>query len=91
MSKRKVAYDLLGSKFLSPVGWLNKLLTVPEVAELIGVRPSTIYQWTHQGFIPYVKIGKLVRFKPDAVMKWINETEKKGRKERKYEVRDLGP
>jgi len=67
-----------------------KLLNVQEVAELLGVKKSTIYQWTHQGFIPYVKVGKLVRFKPDAVMKWLNETETGGRKNRKYDVRDLG-
>jgi len=67
-----------------------KLLNVTEVAQLIGVKPSTIYQWTHQGFIPYVKVGKLVRFKPDAVMKWIDEKETGGRKNRKYEVSNLG-
>ena len=67
-----------------------KLLNVTEVAQLIGVQPSTIYQWTHQGFIPYVKVGKLVRFKPDAVMKWVNETETGGRKNRNYDVRNLG-
>ena len=67
-----------------------RLLNVQEVAELIGVRPSTIYQWTSQGFIPHVKIGKLVRFKPDAIMKWVNERESVGRKNRKYDIRDLG-
>ena len=67
-----------------------KLLNVTEVAQLIGVRPSTIYQWTHLKFIPYVKVGRLVRFKPDAVMKWVDETESGGRKNRKYDIRDLG-
>ena len=67
-----------------------KLLNVTEVAQLIGVQPSTIYQWTHLGFIPHVKVGKLVRFKPDAVMKWIDATETGGRKNRKYDIRDLG-
>ena len=28
---------------------MNKLLTPAEVAELLAVRESTIYQWTHQG------------------------------------------
>ena len=72
------------------MGFKLKLLNVQEIAELIGVKPSTIYQWTHQGFIPHVKIGKLVRFKPDAVMKWVNNMETEGRKNRKYDVRDLG-
>ena len=67
-----------------------KLLNVQEVAELLGVKKSTIYQWIHQGFIPHVKIGKLVRLKPDVVMKWLSDMETKGRKNRKYDVRDLG-
>lgn len=67
-----------------------KLLNAQEIAELIGVKPSTIYQWTSQGFIPYVKIGKLVRFNVDTVMKWVNAKETRGRKNRKYDVRDLG-
>ncbi len=67
-----------------------KLLNAQEIADLLGVKKSTIYQWTHQGFIPYVKVGKLVRFKPDVVMKWLSDMETKGRKNRKYDVRDLG-
>ncbi len=67
-----------------------RLLNVQEIADLLGVKKSTIYQWTHQGFIPHVKVGKLVRFKPDAVMKWVNEKETGGRKNRKYDIRDLG-
>ena len=47
-----------------------KLLNVQEVAKLIGVRPSTIYQWTHQEYIPHIKIGKLVRFKQEEIEKW---------------------
>jgi len=38
---------------------MNKLLTPQEIAEYLGVQPSTIYQWTHEGFIPYVKIKNL--------------------------------
>ena len=69
---------------------MDKLLNAKEVANLIGVKPSTIYQWTHQGFIPHVKVGKLVRFNVDSVMKWLSEKESVGRKNRKHHVRDLG-
>lgn len=67
-----------------------KLLNVTEVAQLIGVQPSTIYQWTHQGFIPHVKIGKLVRFNVDDVMTWLSKMKTRGRNNRKFDVRDLG-
>jgi len=90
-SETKVPYNGSRWDFLPPVGWLNlRLLNVQEVAELIGVKPSTIYQWTSQGFIPHVKIGKLVRFNEDDVMKWVDATKTGGRKNRKYDVRNLG-
>ena len=66
-----------------------RLLNAQEIADLLGVKKSTIYQWTHQGFIPHVKIGKLVRFKVNTVVNWVNERETKGRKHRSH-VFDTG-
>ena len=42
---------------------MNKLLSPGEIADLLGVKKSTIYSWTHQDFIPHVKLGNLLRFK----------------------------
>ena len=67
-----------------------RLLKAKEIAAIIGVQPSTIYQWTHQRFIPHVKIGKLVRFNADDVTDWLSKMKTRGRKNRKYDVRDLG-
>jgi PTS system nitrogen regulatory IIA component len=50
-------------------------MTVDEVADYLQVRPSTIYQWTHQGFIPHVKLGNLVRFRLSQVDKWVERKE----------------
>jgi len=66
-----------------------KLLNVQEVAKLIGVRPSTIYQWTHQEYIPHIKFGKVVRFDRNDILKWFNSLKTVGRKNRKLDVRDL--
>ena len=52
---------------------MEKLLTEPQIAEHLGVRTSTIYQWTHQEFIPHVKLGKLVRFRECDVVKWLED------------------
>jgi len=41
----------------------NELLTVPETAALLRLRPSTIRAWTCQRKIPFVKLGRLVRIK----------------------------
>jgi excisionase family DNA binding protein len=41
----------------------SELLTVPEVASLLRLKPSTIRAWTCQRKIPFVKLGRLVRIK----------------------------
>jgi excisionase family DNA binding protein len=64
---------------------MPKLLTPQQIADYLGVKPSTIYQWTHQGFIPHVKLGRLVRFREKTVMEWIAKREDRGRKTRKLD------
>ncbi len=57
----------------------QRLLTVEEIADYLQVKPSTIYQWTHQGFIPHVKLGNRVRFRLSQVDKWVERRAVKGR------------
>ncbi len=65
---------------------MDKLLTVEEMAAILGVAVSTIYQWTHQEYIPHIKIGRLVRFKQWQVEKWLEKLENGGRKRRRIEA-----
>jgi excisionase family DNA binding protein len=41
----------------------SELLTVPEAAALLRLKPSTIRAWVCQKRIAYVKLGRLVRIK----------------------------
>lgn len=41
----------------------TELLTVPEAAALLRLKPSTIRAWTCQRKIPFVKLGRLVRIR----------------------------
>jgi len=68
---------------------LEKLLNPQEVATLLGVKTSTIYQWTHQDFIPHVKLGRLLRFKEAEIITWIDKRTSPGRKTRKLSPTDL--
>ena len=61
---------------------MNRLLTSDEVADLLGVQKSTIYQWTHEGFIPYVKLGRCVRFRTADIEKWVEKRAEAGRQTR---------
>ena len=41
---------------------MERLLTVAEVADLLQVRPSTIYTWARENRIPHIRVGRLIRF-----------------------------
>ena len=53
----------------------DKLLTVKEMAEILSVPISWLYQRTRLGQdgIPHIKMGKYVRFKPDEVIAFLRE------------------
>ena len=56
---------------------MERLMTAKQVSELIEVKPSTVYQWVHLGLIPYVKLGKCVRFKKAELFRWIDKNLRK--------------
>jgi excisionase family DNA binding protein len=58
---------------------MERLMTAKQVSELIEVKPSTVYQWVHLGLIPYIKIGKCVRFKKDELFRWIDKNHRRER------------
>jgi putative molybdopterin biosynthesis protein len=45
-------------------------LTLKEVAELLRVKPRTIYAWVSDKRIPYERKGSLLRFRLDAIVAW---------------------
>jgi len=58
----------------------SKYYTPQELADLLGVKVSTIYNWSHIKFLPTTKIGKVIRFRKDAIDKWLLKREGKGRR-----------
>lgn len=53
-----------------------KLLTIEQLSELISVKKKTIYDWTHRGAIPCVKVGRLLRFDPGEIERWLKGNRK---------------
>ena len=45
-------------------------LTLKEVAELLKVKPRTIYAWVSDKRIPYERKGSLLRFRLDVILAW---------------------
>lgn len=52
---------------------LRKLLTVKDVSAYTGLAPDTIYTMVSQRRIPYVKVGRLVKFDQVMLDAWIKQ------------------
>jgi len=68
---------------------MEKLLTVNDLCEWLQVSKSLVYKWVHYGFIPYIKIGEVVRFKEAQIERWIRTREKKGRVACKMKIEEM--
>ena len=53
----------------------ERLLNVAEAAEMLGLKPSTLYQWAYERRIAYVKLGGALRFRLSAIEKLIAKSE----------------
>ncbi len=65
---------------------MDRLLAIDEVASWLQVKPRTIYQWVHEGYIPVIKLRTLVRFDQASVTAWVKKRETAGRISRRLEV-----
>ena len=51
----------------------KRLINIKELAEYTGIPIKSLYNWVSQKKIPYVKFGRLVRFKLEDIDRIINE------------------
>jgi excisionase family DNA binding protein len=53
---------------------MEKLLSIEDIVTIVGVKKSTIYQWTHKGIIPVVRISsRCLKFSEGAISRWLAE------------------
>ncbi|WP_199433864.1 helix-turn-helix transcriptional regulator [Qaidamihabitans albus] len=51
---------------------MRRLWSVEEVSDYLGIPVKTLYQWKWRGEGPPVrKIGRHLRYDPDAVRRWV--------------------
>ena len=50
---------------------MEKLLSPREAAELLGVSLATLYTWAYRRQIPVQKVGRLLKFSPSSLQKWL--------------------
>ncbi len=55
----------------------KELLTAEKVAEVLGIKSSTIMKWVYEKKIPFVKFGPgkkaIVKFNPHRLNQWLDE------------------
>jgi len=49
---------------------VETFLDVGQVAEMLNLSSATIRKWVLTGYIPYKKIGRVVRFSPSEIQDW---------------------
>ncbi len=55
----------------------DRLLDVKEAAAVLGIKPSTLYQWAYERRIPTVKLmGRALRFRLSTIEKLIEDSER---------------
>src|SRR5215211_4448895 len=54
----------------------TELLAATDVAELIGVKETTVYRWCKEGKLPCLKVGKHWRIRREALEDFLKESER---------------
>ena len=70
---------------------MEKLLTIRQVSDILQVSPSLVYKWVHYNFVPYIKIGTLLRFKESDLISWIKRRSHVARKKYNFNVETGNP
>ncbi len=55
---------------------MDSFLTPKELADILKVKPSTIYVWVHRGVdLPYIKVEGTIRFSQKSIEDWLAKRE----------------
>jgi len=52
-------------------------LTVPQIAQMLQVKPSTVYSWIRSGDLPCERAGRLIRITPAQLELFFRRPKKK--------------
>jgi len=67
----------------------ENFLTAPDVASILSVKQSTIYQWAKSGGIPHYKLGRIARFKRKDLEVWVEGHRREKRIGEERKVREI--
>ncbi len=49
----------------------TKLLSITEAADILGLKVSTLHEWTSKKKIEHVRVGGLIKFEQEAIERFI--------------------
>ena len=53
-------------------------MSIDELADYLGLRKQTIYNWLHKKKISGIKIGKVWRFDRKEIEQWLSSCKRRG-------------
>lgn len=53
----------------------DELLVAGDVAELLRVTTAWVYAETRRGAVPHVRLGRYVRYRRGAILRWLEQRE----------------
>jgi len=52
---------------------MSGLMSFEEAAEYLGIKHATLYKYTSSRKVPFVKVGRLVKFRLEDLDHWIDD------------------
>jgi excisionase family DNA binding protein len=56
---------------MTDLSTIPQLLTIDQLAERLGITVRHVRRLVAEKRVPYLKVGKLVRFDPDEIKRWL--------------------
>ena len=69
---------------------MDELLTLPQVAKMLGLAERTIYVWSQEGKLPAFKLGTAWRYRADEIDAWVETQRTAGSQSPLAESRKFG-
>lgn len=67
----------------------NRLLTVDDVADQIGICKRTVYEWVADGRLPHFRLGRVLRFRQPDIDSFIDRMIEESRPGEPLDADDL--
>jgi len=67
------------------------LWDIKSAAKELGIKEGTLYLYTEQGLIPHIRVGRLIKFEPQALLDWFRSGNFKRAKVERLGKQDVFP